>query len=224
APFAGNFSALADQSPPAVSVLYLDIALPANAATITLRWTDRIRNFYGDFNTNQQFSVQVRDTNNIPLAVVFASQPGDPLLGDWTSRSADLSSFGGQTIRLAFIVNAGLDYLDVHLDEISVRAVSLPPTTYAVYFGTNPLLDESEFQGITTNTYWSPPQLNPLTTYYWQIIAQRQNQTAGPAWQFTTLPGLYINNVALAENASGATNAIFTVTLSDTNAQSVTVD
>ncbi len=44
-PFDGNFSALADQSPPAVSVLYQDIALPTNVTTITLSWVDRIRNF-----------------------------------------------------------------------------------------------------------------------------------------------------------------------------------
>ncbi len=223
-PFAGNFSALADQSPPAVSTLYQDITLPTNATSIILSWVDRIRNFNADFDINQQFSVEVCDTNNVPLAVVFSTQPGDPLLNDWTQRSADLSSFNGQTIRLAFIVNAGLSYLDVHLDEVSVRCATLPPTTYDVYFGTNAIPDVSEFLGSTTNTYWTPPELAPLATYYWQVIARRANQTAGPIWQFSTPPALYINDVALAEDAAGSTNAVFTVCLSGAYNQTVMVD
>lgn len=223
-PFAGVFSALADQSPPAVSMLYQDITLPTNVNSIILSWVDRIRNFYSDFATNQQFSVEVCDTNNVPLAVVFSTQPGGPLLNDWTQRSADISSFSGQTIRLEFIVNAGLSYLDVHLDEISVRCASLPQTTYDVYFGTNPVPDGSEFLGSTTNTYWELPQLTPQATYYWQIIARRANQTAGLVWQFSTLPLLFINSVALAETAAGTTNAVFTVSLSDVNNQTVMVD
>ena len=203
-PYDGNFSALADKCPPAVSVLYQDITLPANVTTITLSWVDRIRNFNSAFATNQQFSVEVCDTNNNPLAVVFANQPGDPLLGDWTQRSANLSAFIGQTIRLTFVVNAGLDYLDVHLDDVSVRSANLPMTTYYVYFGTNAVPDESEYQGSTTNTYWPLPQLTPSTAYYWEIIAQRLNQSPGPVWQFSTLPALSINNVVVAENASGA--------------------
>lgn len=189
-----------------------------------MSWVDRIRNFNSVFATNQQFSVEVCDTNDVPLATVFATQPGDPLLANWTQRSADLSSFSGQTIRLTCIVNAGLDYLDVHLDEVSVRCASLPPITYEVYCGTNPVPDYTEFLGSTTNTYWALPPLAPLTTYYWQIIARRLNQTAGSVWQFNTMPLLSINNVVLAENASGTTDAVFTVSLSSACNQTVMVD
>lgn len=223
-PFAGNYSATADQPPPTASVLYQDIALPANAGTITLSWVDRIRNFGSDFDTNQQFSVEICDTNNVDLDTVFATQPGDPLLADWTQRSADISAFSGKTIRLTFLVNAGENYLDVHLDEISVRCASLSTITYEVYLGTNSVPDDTEYLGSTTNTYWAAPELSPVTTYYWQIVAERMNQTPGPVWQFSTLPALYINDVAMSESASGTTNAVFTVSLVGNPSQQVSVN
>ncbi len=223
-PFDGNFSALADQPPPAISVLYQDIALPANAGVITLSWADRIRNFAPDFATNQQFSVEICDTNNSLLATLYATQPGDPALGDWTQRSANISAYGGQTIRLTLVANAGLNYLDAHVDDVSVRCANLPPITYDVYFGTNSALDETEFLGSTTNTDWLLPPLAPVTTYYWQVVARRMNQNAGPVWQFRTLPALFIDNVAVAESASGTTNAVFNVCLTGATSQTVTVN
>ncbi len=156
--------------------------------------------------------------------MAFANHPGDPLLGDWAQRSADLSAFSGQTVRLTFIANAGLAYLDVHLDDVSIRSGSPPPTTYNVYFGTNQVPDQSEFLGATTNTYWPLPPLSSLTPYYWQIVAQRMNQTAGPIWQFNTLPALSINDVVAAENDSGTTNVVFTVSLPVAYSQTVSVD
>ena len=115
APFAGNFSALADQPPPSLSLLSQDVALPADATEIGLRWVDRARNFTDNFAANHQVRVETRDTNDATLAVVFSTQPGDFPLADWTWRFADLSAFAGQTIRLAFIVDAELAFLDVHL-------------------------------------------------------------------------------------------------------------
>jgi hypothetical protein len=222
-PFAGNFSALAQQTPPAVSLLYQDVALPAEAGAITFSWVDRIRNFSYDFASNQQFRVEIRDTNDTALALAFSTKPGDPTLNGWAQRSADLSAFAGQTVRLAFIVNAGLSFLDVHLDEISIRCASLPPTSYDVYFGTNSAPGAPEFLGNTTNTFWPLPQLTPLTTYYWQIVAARQNQTPGPIWQFSALPTLFIDSTTVEAN-SVVTNATFNVRLSDVASQPVTID
>ncbi len=224
APYDGNFSALADPTPPAASVLYQDILLPTNTGTITLSWVDRIRNFAADFQTNQQFRVEIRNTNNTTLATVYSSQPGDPLLNDWVQRSANISSFAGQTIRLTFIVNASSNFLDVHLDDVSVRWANLPPVTYAVYFGTDSTPGPSDFVGNTTNTSWSLPQLTPFVTYYWQIVANRSNQTAGPIWQFSTLPTLVISNASLANNTNGISNIVFSVSLSSACSNLVSVD
>lgn len=216
-PFAGEYCVLADQPPPAVSSICQTVALPANGA-ITLSWVDRIRNFDFQFDTNQQFRVEIRDTNGVVLRTVFTTQPGDTLIADWTQRSVDLSAFAGRTVCVAFVVNAGEYYLDVGLDNISVKSSTLPPPTYSVYYGTNPVPGPGQLLGSTTNTFWnlSQPQTD-FTTYYWQVVASRANQTAGPVWQFSTLPTLLISNVNVFIGSSGTTNAVFTVTITDTN-------
>ncbi|MDB6123972.1 MAG: hypothetical protein JWQ71_2965 [Pedosphaera sp.] len=224
-PFAGNFSALvAAQSTPDFSVMYQDLILPTNATTLTLSWVDRIRNFNTSFDTNQQFRVEVRNTNNLTLAVVFSTRPDDPLLADWTQRNFDLSNYRGQTIRLAFIVDASLDFLDVHLDEISLRAANPPVTTYDVYFGTNAIPGPGDLIGSTTNTSWLLSGVTSLTTYHWQVVARRYFQTPGPIWQFSTLPTISINDVSLVEGNSGTTNALFQVTLSEPGSDTISVD
>jgi Fungalysin metallopeptidase (M36)/Calx-beta domain/Fungalysin/Thermolysin Propeptide Motif len=216
-PFSGSYSALADQPPPALSSICQTVALPANG-TITLSWVDRIRNYNFDFDTNQQFRVEIRDTNGAVLSTVFTTQPGDTQLADWTQRGADLSGFAGRTVVVAFVVNAGEYYLDIDLDNVSVKYSPLPPPTYTVYYGTNPVPGPGQLLGSTTNTSWnlSQPQ-TAYTTYYWQVVASRANQTAGPIWQFSTLPTLLVSNVDVFIGSSGTTNAVFTVTLTDTN-------
>src|SRR5205814_7465237 len=131
-------------------------------------------------------SVQVQDIFGNPLAQVFYTQAGDPLLGDWVANSFDASSFIGQTVHIAFIVDAGQSTLGVHLDNVSVEAGYNSPSTFDVYFGTNPNPGPAELWGSTTNTSWSLPVLAPLTTYYWKIVSRKLGTTPGPAWSFTT--------------------------------------
>ena len=113
-PFDGNFSALAEPSSPATALLYQTISLPANAGTITLGWADRIRNFYTNFATNQQFLVQIQDTNSRALATVYCTQPNDPLLNDWTSAArtslllADKPSASRSSCRLALAISMSI--------------------------------------------------------------------------------------------------------------------
>ncbi len=79
-----------------------------------------------------------------------------------------------------------LGYLNVHLDNVSVR---LPPdesTLYDVYFGTTPELGPEQFRTNTMDRYLDLETLAPLTTYYWQVVARRVGQVPGPVWQFTT--------------------------------------
>jgi hypothetical protein len=78
-------------------------------------------------------------------------------------------------------------------------------------------------QDSTTNTTWSLPELG-IGPYYWQIVAERQNQTAGPVWQFSSVPTLLVANATLFEALSGGTNLVFNVTLSAPSMQTVTVD
>ncbi|MHC4086351.1 MAG: metallophosphoesterase [Planctomycetota bacterium] len=58
---------------------------------------------------------------------------------------------------------------------------------YDVYFGTNPT--PTDWLGNTSNTTIDPGTLSPLTTYYWQVVANNYfGSTAGPIWEFTTMP------------------------------------
>jgi uncharacterized repeat protein (TIGR01451 family) len=68
----------------------------------------------------------------------------------------------------------------------SSGAVTGEIITNDVYFGTNPTPGPAELQGTTLGTTWTLPNLLPLTTYYWQIVARKTGVVPGPVWQFTT--------------------------------------
>jgi hypothetical protein len=123
-PYDGNFSALSDQTGPGTHILYQEVILPASGNP-TLRWVDQIRNHGGVFeDPNQEYRVEIRDTDNNVLVTIFSTNPGDPLLQDWTPRSADLSTLGGQTVRIAFIEQDNLGYFNVHIDDVRMTGVN----------------------------------------------------------------------------------------------------
>ncbi len=186
-PYAGDYSAVSEQSGGGMHVIYQDITLPPAVRSAVLSWEDRIRNYASQFSSSQYFDVEIRTTNDSLQQVVFKTQPGDPLVNDWTNRSFDLSSYAGQTIRIAFVEADSLFYFNVHLDNVSLQVSSVEAgVSNDVYFGTNPSPGPVEFQGTTTNTSWPLPLLSPETTYYWQIVAHKTGTNVGPVWQFTT--------------------------------------
>src|SRR5262249_13902832 len=143
--------------------------------------------FYSLFSDLQQFRVEIRDTNDVVQAVAFTTSPTDPLLGDWVQKSYDLTSFAGQKVRVAFFINPGGFYLDVHLDNVSLQVNGAGSgVTNDVLFGINPTPGPAEFLGSTTNSTITLPLLAPQTTYYWQIVARKVGVTPGPVWRFTT--------------------------------------
>src|SRR5581483_3748896 len=106
---------------------------------------------------------------------------------DWVQKTYDVSAYAGRRVRVMFWVNPGGYYLNVHLDNVSLQVtVPSPGLTNDVFFGTNPTPGAAEYQGSTANSTWPLPQLAPLTTYYWQIVAHHGGVGAGPVWQFTT--------------------------------------
>ncbi|PYJ04915.1 MAG: hypothetical protein DME25_09325, partial [Verrucomicrobia bacterium] len=187
-PLEGKFNAMTAQIGGGEHLLFHDVFLPPDALRATLSWSDRIHNHAIFFSSQQQFRVEVRDTNQNLLAVAYQTQDGDPYLNDWTQRSYDLSGFRGQTVRLAFLEQDGIGYFNAHLDAASVRlAAPETPTTFDVYLGTAPTAGPADFRGNTTNAFWSSPSLALNTKYYWQIVARRGAGLArGPVWQFTT--------------------------------------
>ena len=108
-------------------------------------------------------------------------------MSEWTARSVDLFPWRGQSLRLAFVVENALGFLNVHLDDIRLPAASVAPTIFDVYFGTNEVPATTEFLGSTTNHFWTLPMLEGGVDYYWQIRARRDTTVvAGPFWLFTT--------------------------------------
>lgn len=121
-PFAGAFSAISNQTGPGVHTIYQDVEIPAGAATAVLAWQDRIRNHGERFaDPDQEFRVEIRDTAGQVLTTVFSTNPGDFMLNEWIGRSADLKEFAGRTIRIAFVEQDNLGYLNVHLDNVTLE-------------------------------------------------------------------------------------------------------
>jgi len=79
--------------------------------------------------------VELWDTSNNVLAELFSTNPGDNLHQDWTSRSADLTSFVGGTYRLAFTEQDNRLWLNAQLDNVSVMAEPVPEPTTILLLG-----------------------------------------------------------------------------------------
>lgn len=78
-------------------------------------------------------------------------------------------------------------------------------TRYAVFFGTDPILEHDDQLGNTDSTFWSLHSLAPDTTYYWQIVAHNSGgSAAGPVWSFRTASA-YVDLGAGSCNADAGT-------------------
>lgn len=221
APWAGGFGALAQRSGSGAFWMRQDVALPTGASAVSLQWADAIRNFAGIVQSNQQFRVEVRDTNDALLATIFAST--NTGLASWTARAADLSDFRGQTVRLRFAVTAALAPLDVHLDNISVRASFAPAAAYDIYLGTNANLSAANYLGSTTNAFW-PAVVAPVGSNYWRVDARRSGTNFSPVWEFETSTTVLVSNVQITEGNLGTNRvAVFTLALSEPCARAVSL-
>lgn len=194
-PYSGNFSALSDQGGPGIYLIYQDVTLPPDATSATLYWVDMIRNHAGIFeDPDQEFRVEIWNMDNQVLSTLFSTNPGAPLFGDWTERSVGISQFAGMTIRIAFTVESQWFFFNVHLDDVWIKLDGGCPTTYDVYFGTDPCALEliPECNEICEPTCDPTPnpgeELDPDTKYYWYVVAKnRCGDTNSPPWSFTTV-------------------------------------
>ena len=118
-PYAGGYSALTNAAG-GIHAMYQDVVIPAGS-NFTLQWADRLRNHYTSFiDPNQEFRVEIRNLANQVLGIAFSTNPGDPLLREWTERSADLSAYAGQTIRIAFVTQDNSFYFNAHVDNVRI--------------------------------------------------------------------------------------------------------
>lgn len=188
APVNGRFNALVAQIGGGTQLLFQDVFIPADALGATLSWTDRIRNHASYFAPNQVFRAEIRNEQDAVLDVAFTTQPGDPLLSEWTPRQFALDRYRGQTVRIAFFQEDGMGFFNTYLDEVSVRLGDTAiATTFDVYLGTTTNLGPAELLGNTTNASWTVPGLALNSTYFWRVRARRgATATTGPLWRFAT--------------------------------------
>ncbi len=98
-PYSGNFSALSDQDGPGIYTIYQDVTLPVDATSATLYWADMLRNHADIFeDPDQEFRVEIWNTDNQVLSTLFSTNPGDPVLSDWTLRSVDISALSARKL------------------------------------------------------------------------------------------------------------------------------
>jgi uncharacterized repeat protein (TIGR01451 family) len=184
--FSGRSSAVTTSTGTATQALVQDISIPANAACAVLSWADRIRNFATNYsNSNQQFRVEIRDTDNRVRAQVFGTAPGDPLLQEWTRRSVDLSAFIGQKVRLAFVEANDLGLLNVHLDEIRLEVTTSASPVFQVLLERETDLGPTNLLGITRSLLMRYANLLPGARYRWQVASIENGVThSGPVRDF----------------------------------------
>ncbi len=206
-PLDGGFSAFSNGSS-GTYTLYQDVVIPAESH-FTLQWNDRIRNHHTVFaDPNQEYRVEIRNTSNVVLSTVFSTNLGEQLLRDWTQHSSDLSAYAGQTIRIAYVVQSNLFFLNVHIDNVQIvsgggNALGEIPVLLLegqhssdINFG-NQFLPNGEIHGAKWNdldgdSVWDQPDEPGLAG--WTIYLDANNNGAldnGEKWTTTGADGSY---------------------------------
>lgn len=146
-PRVGSFAAVTDMSGPSSVVLFQDVALePGHRHSFSVfrsyyndapNWSfSSPLSFSVDDSPNQHFSINVlrggadpRSANPADvLAKVDAPVPSSPLeTNSWDQKSADLSAFAGQTVRLRFVVVDTEARLHLAIDDAAISSVDIAP-------------------------------------------------------------------------------------------------
>lgn len=139
----------------------------------------RRENWYRPYNGDGWYSINTVVDPDITRAVLDASVPGcstlywrvryrDEVLG-WSNWSTPTPFEVGESSHgdnapvppngsFGVPINTTLSWNPCH-----------PADLYDVYFGTSENLTVDDFQGSQTETEWSPPELDYLTTWFWRI-------------------------------------------------------
>jgi hypothetical protein len=195
-PYDGTYSALTS-SGAGTRVIYQDVAIPAGGHYV-LRWADQIRNHASSFqDPNQEYRVEIRGTDNQVLETLFSTNAGDPLIQQWTERSADLSAFAGQSVRIAFVEQDSLFYFNVHVDDVRITSEG-GPAAYAVTLAAGQVVDELNFGN-------APPA---------EIHGTKWNDLDGDGfWDRPEEPGLAGWTIFLDSNGNGVLDEAETSTV-----------
>ncbi|MBI3868071.1 MAG: M36 family metallopeptidase [Verrucomicrobia bacterium] len=186
--FEGDFSALVSQDAPGRHELFQDVAIPPDAKSATLSWFHFIHNHGPEyFNPSQQFRVEILNDDGVVQETAFATQPGDPLSVEWTRVEHDLTRHRGETLRIRFVEDDALGYINVGLDNVKLELSGTGRTDFEVYLSRDPDIHAKDLAGLSPTNTFTVSGLPPSTDFYWQVVAVKAGvRTAGPVWRFQT--------------------------------------
>ena len=185
-PFEGSYGAVLAQQSPGRHGLFQDVSIPADAKSATLSWRHLIQNQGPEyFSPLQQYRVEVLDLSGEVIETAFTTQAGDPLRIEWTEQSYNLTRYRGQTLRIQFLEDDALGFINVWLDAVRLELGTTGTTEFEVYLtqGTEPT--PADLIGVAKTNRFQLTGLSPLASYHWQIVSVRDGvRTPGPVWQF----------------------------------------
>lgn len=182
--YSGNLSVVLSSG--TCRTIYQEIPLPTTAGEITLSWADKLEHAAAASNVlNWGVRVELWQTNNSVLRQVYTSPRNMPSTNDWALRSANISEFAGQTVRVAFTYSSLLEGGAAYIDDVAVNV-----TTNAQHFEVVVSTD-AQFSNSITQTVTRPQaaltNLSLNSTYYWKVSAFEGEGTAvSPTWSFKT--------------------------------------
>jgi len=233
-----NSGASAIQNYPTLHRLYQNIMLPAGKLTLKfwIRWKNQgppVTSQPNWIDIIQDIRVTFRNSNEVPpndaiLATWFKASSlnlplysggGDRNTANYEERTADISSFAGQTVRLDFEVNGMAYPLFVDFDDIAIVQANQPPVAYA---GDNQTVEGTSPSGapvVLDGSGSSDPDNDPLT-YNWTWT----DGSATGVNPTVTLPlGSREITLTVDDGKGGIATAKVVVTVVDTTPPTITV-
>jgi len=174
-PTLGNSAAMTDQSGPGGHALYQDLTIPPGTTTASLNCDVFINNQATGFfvlpnldfsaSPNQHARVDIMDpaapVDDVGAGVlqnIFVNSPTDPTFQPYTTLSADLSAFAGQTVRLRFAEVDNQSFFNMGVDNCSLMAVTTAPLIPQVFIDAeNDVGSEAARDSVTFSLSINPP-------------------------------------------------------------------
>ncbi len=185
--FSGEYSMWLIQFGFGTHRLWQEVYIPDTIAEASLKWNHTITNYSGIYNSNNYFTVEILNSSNQTLKVIYSTDTNTSAILQWVSNKVDLSQFRGKTIRIAFTEKDSEGNIFVGIDDVSLVLNPTIVPIYDVFFDTNSNPQTMQLIATTITNSLSVSNLIPTTTYYWRVVSRYESaQVSSSVWRFTT--------------------------------------